>query len=274
MKQTGQEARLNYIVEELKKDSGSCRDMEVRPRDRRRVMRSLMNIRMPGPLPAGFLEIQDEFLREEAREKGIVSLADIPTVKEQYGSGVLFGDRISIWQGDITRLQADAIVNAANSRMLGCFVPCHGCIDNAIHSAAGLRLREACSRYMDDRRREDPDYEEPVGRAVLTPGFCLPCRYVIHTVGPVVEMRLTKELKQDLRNCYVSCLEAAADQGLRSIAFCCISTGEFHFPNDKGAEIAVDTVTKFIKQRKAAFDRIVFNVFKDGDRELYEKLLS
>ena len=158
--------------------------------------------------------------------------------------------------------------------MLGCFVPCHGCIDNAIHSAAGLRLREACSRYMDDRRREDPDYEEPVGRAVLTPGFCLPCRYVIHTVGPVVGMRLTEELKQDLRNCYVSCLEAAADQGLRSIAFCCISTGEFHFPNDKGAEIAVDTVTKFIKQRKAAFDRIVFNVFKDGDRELYEKLLS
>ena len=203
MKQMGQEARLNYIVEELKKDSVSFRDMEVRPRDRRRVMRSLMNIRMPGPLPAGFLEIQDEFLREEAREKGIVSLADIPTVKEQYGSGVLFGDR-----------------------------------------------------------------------AVLTPGFCLPCRYVIHTVGPVVGMRLTKELKQDLRNCYVSCLEAAADQGLRSIAFCCISTGEFHFPNDKGAEIAVDTVTKFIKQRKAAFDRIVFNVFKDGDRELYEKLLS
>ena len=127
---------------------------------------------------------------------------------------------------------------------------------------------------MDDRRREDPDYEEPVGRAVLTPGFCLPCRYVIHTVGPVVGMRLTKELKQDLRNCYVSCLEAAADQGLRSIAFCCISTGEFHFPNDKGAEIAVDTVTKFMKQRETVFDRIVFNVFKDGDRELYEKLLS
>ena len=157
MKQMGQEARLNYIVEELKKDSGSLRDMEVRPRDRRRVMRSLMNIRMPGPLPAGFLEIQDEFLREEAREKGIVGLSDIPTVKEQYGSSALFGDRISIWQGDITRLQVDAIVNAANSRMLGCFVPCHGCIDNAIHSAAGLRLREACSRYMDDRHREDPD---------------------------------------------------------------------------------------------------------------------
>ena len=274
MKQMGQEARLNYIVEELKKDSVSFRDMEVRPRDRRRVMRSLMNIRMPGPLPAGFLEIQDEFLREEAREKGIVGLSDIPTVKEQYGSSALFGGRISIWQGDITRLQVDAIVNAANSRMLGCFVPCHGCIDNAIHSAAGLRLREACSRYMDDRHREDPDYEEPTGRAVLTPGFCLPCRYVIHTVGPVVGMRLTEELKQDLRNCYVSCLEAAADQGLRSIAFCCISTGEFHFPNDKGAEIAVDTVTKFMKQRETVFDRIVFNVFKDGDRELYEKLLS
>ena len=274
MRQMDQEQRLDYIVDALKTDSVLYRDMEVRPGDRRRVMRSLMNIRMPKPLPAGFLEIQDEFLREEAREKGILGLEDIPDVQEQYGSSALFGDRISIWQGDITRLQVDAIVNAANSRMLGCFVPCHGCIDNAIHSAAGLRLREACSRYMDDRRREDPDYEEPTGRAVLTPGFCLPCRYVIHTVGPVVGMRLTEELKQDLRNCYVSCLEAAADQGLRSIAFCCISTGEFHFPNDKGAEIAVDTVTKFMKQRETVFDRIVFNVFKDGDRELYEKLLS
>lgn len=274
MKEMNQEERLDYIVDELKRDSVCYRDMEVSPRERRRVMRSLMNIRAPKPLPAGFLEIQDEFLREEAREKGIVGLADIPTVREQYGSSALFGDRISIWQGDITRLQVDAIVNAANSQMQGCFVPCHGCIDNAIHSAAGLGLREACSRYMDDRRRKDPDYEEPTGRAVLTPGFCLPCRYVIHTVGPVVGMRLTEELKQDLRNCYVSCLAAAADQGLRSIAFCCISTGEFHFPNDKGAEIAVDTVTDFIKQREGAFDRVIFNVFKDEDRELYVNLLS
>ena len=179
-----------------------------------------------------------------------------------------------IVRNDITKMPVDAIVNAANSRMLGCFVPCHGCIDNAIHSAAGLRLREACSRYVDDRRREDPDYEEPVGRAVLTPGFCLPCRYVIHTVGPVVGMRLTKELKQDLRNCYVSCLEAAADQGLRSIAFCCISTGEFHFPNQEAAEIAVKTVREFLDRQAASIERVIFDVFKDLDRDIYRGLLG
>ena len=274
MRQMDQEQRLDYIVDALKTDSVLYRDMEVRPGDRRRVMRSLMNIRMPKPLPAGFLEIQDEFLREEAREKGILGLEDIPDVQEQYGSSIPFGDRISIWQGDITRLQVDAIVNAANSRMLGCFVPCHGCIDNAIHSAAGLGLREACRRSMDEKRREDPDYEEPVGRAVLTPGFCLPCKYVIHTVGPVVGMRLTEELRQDLRNCYYSCMAAAAERGIRSIAFCCISTGEFHFPNDEAAGIAVDTAAEFLEQRQTAFDRIIFNVFKDVDRKLYEGLLS
>ena len=150
MRQMDQEQRLDYIVDALKTDSVLYRDMEVRPGDRRRVMRSLMNIRMPKPLPAGFLEIQDEFLREEAREKGILGLEDIPDVQEQYGSSIPFGDRISIWQGDITRLQVDAIVNAANSRMLGCFVPCHGCIDNAIHSAAGL----GCLLYTSDAADE------------------------------------------------------------------------------------------------------------------------
>lgn len=271
------EERLDSLIRYLKNENDGYASIRepINYDEKRRLLRSLMNVRWPGEASEEFMTGQDEFLTEEAEEKGIVDYEDIPVIGDIYTCiGIKNMDRISLWRGDITRLRADAIVNAANSQMLGCFVPCHGCIDNAIHSAAGLRLREACSRYMDDRRREDPDYEEPTGRAVLTPGFCLPCRYVIHTVGPVVGMRLTEELKQDLRNCYVSCLEAAADQGLRSIAFCCISTGEFHFPNDKGAEIAVDTVTKFIKQRKAAFDRIVFNVFKDGDRELYEKLLS
>ena len=164
-----------------------------------------------------------------------------------------------IVRNDITKMPVDAIVNAAKESLLG-----GGGVDGCIHRAAGPELLAECRRLGGCK----------TGDAKITKAYLLPCRYVIHTVGPVVGMRLTEELKQDLRNCYVSCLEAAADQGLRSIAFCCISTGEFHFPNDKGAEIAVDTVTKFMKQRETVFDRIVFNVFKDGDRELYEKLLS
>lgn len=262
---TQKERRL-YLIRELLREQPEYSNTQIpaNEQEQRNLLRSLFNIRMPQLVSEAFLEVQDAYLQERAKEKGITDSSDLTPAQ----------DGLYLWKGDITTLRCDAIVNAANSQMLGCFCPCHGCIDNAIHSAAGLRLREACSRYMDDRHREDPDYEEPTGRAVLTPGFCLPCRYVIHTVGPVVGMRLTEELKQDLRNCYVSCLEAAADQGLRSIAFCCISTGEFHFPNDKGAEIAVDTVTKFMKQRETVFDRIVFNVFKDGDRKLYEKLLS
>lgn len=267
MKQMGQEARLNYIVEELKKDSGSFRDMEVRPRDRRRVMRSLMNIRMPGPLPAGFLEIQDEFLREEAREKGIVGLSDIPTVKEQYGSSALFGDRISIWQGDITRLQVDAIVNAANSRMLGCFVPCHGCIDNAIHSAAGIQLRNECARMM-----EEQGHEEPTGKAKITQGYNLPASHVIHTVGPIVGLEVTQRQKEELKSCYINCMKLAEKEGLKSIAFCCISTGEFHFPNKLAAQIAVETVDRCLSSSK--LERVIFNVFKEEDYNIYKKLLQ
>ena len=267
MKQMGQEARLNYIVEELKKDSGSLRDMEVRPRDRRRVMRSLMNIRMPGPLPAGFLEIQDEFLREEAREKGIVGLSDIPTVKEQYGSSALFGGRISIWQGDITRLQVDAIVNAANSRMLGCFVPCHGCIDNAIHSAAGIQLRNECARMM-----EEQGHEESTGKAKITQGYNLPASHVIHTVGPIVGLEVTQRQKEELKSCYINCMKLAEKEGLKSIAFCCISTGEFHFPNKLAAQIAVETVDRCLSSSK--LERVIFNVFKEEDYNIYKKLLQ
>ena len=164
-------------------------------------------------------------------------------------------------------------MNAANSQMLGCFVPCHKCIDNAIHSAAGVQLREECNAYIQERRRENKHYEEPTGSAVITKGYNLPCKYVIHTVGPIVGFRLTDELRQDLKNCYQSCLDIAVKNDIRSIAFCCISTGEFHFPNDEAAKIAMETVEEFLRAHSEDIDRVVFNVFKDIDLDIYADLV-
>ena len=268
-----QEERLDYLLHEFKEDSGRYRDLETGEDygEKRMLLRSLMNIRMPGKMNENVVKVQDEFLTEEAREKGIVELTDIPTAAEQYGSSHPYADKISVWQGDITRLRAGAIVNAANSQMLGCFVPCHKCIDNAIHSAAGIELREACSHYMKRRRMQyGARYEEPTGRAVLTKGYNLPADYVIHTVGPIVGGSLNQKLKDALKSCYLNVMECCVEHGIRSVAFCCISTGEFHFPNDEAAKIAADTVTGFLKEHDPDFDRIIFNVFKDVDRELYE----
>lgn len=272
-----QEERLDYLLHEFKEDSGRYRDLETGEDygEKRMLLRSLMNIRMPGKMNENVVKVQDEFLTEEAREKGIVELTDIPTAAEQYGSSHPYADKISVWQGDITRLRAGAIVNAANSQMLGCFVPCHKCIDNAIHSAAGIELREACSHYMKRRRMQyGARYEEPTGRAVLTKGYNLPADYVIHTVGPIVGGSLNQKLKDDLKSCYRNVMECCVEHKIRSVAFCCISTGEFHFPNDEAAKIAADTVTGFLKEHDPDFDRIIFNVFKDVDRELYEAELK
>lgn len=272
-----QEERLDYLLHEFKEDSGRYRDLETGKDygEKRMLLRSLMNIRMPGKMNENVVKVQDEFLTEEAREKGIVELTDIPTAAEQYGSSHPYADKISVWQGDITRLRAGAIVNAANSQILGCFVPCHKCIDNAIHSAAGIELREACSHYMKRRRMQyGARYEEPTGRAVLTKGYNLPADYVIHTVGPIVGGSLNQKLKDDLKSCYLNVLKCCVEHKIRSVAFCCISTGEFHFPNDEAAKIAADTVTGFLKEHDPDFDRIIFNVFKDVDRELYEAELK
>lgn len=273
---TEQQERLDYLLEEMKEDSIQYKDLETGDdyQDKRLALRALMNIRMPGYISDNILKVQDCFLQEEAQEKGIVSLSDIPNVKEQYGSIHEFADMISIWQGDITRLQVGAIVNAANSRMLGCFVPCHKCIDNAIHSSAGMQLREECNHLMNQKRiRYGKSYEEPTGQAMLTKGYNLPADYVIHTVGPIVGYKLNDFLRNDLVNCYNSVLECCVKNGIRSVAFCCISTGEFHFPNDEAAQIAVETVTGFLQKHENAFDRVIFNVFKDYDLELYKKQL-
>lgn len=271
-----QEERLDYLLREFKEDSVQYKDLQVMDDyiNKRMALRSLMNVRMPRAMTEDIIKIQDDFLTLEAKEKGIVELSDIKTVKEQYGSVHPFGDKVSIWQGDITRLSVGAIVNAANSQMLGCFVPCHRCIDNAIHSAAGIELRAECNHKMNQRRiKFGSQYEEPTGQAMLTKGYNLPAQYVIHTVGPIVGYRLTEELRQGLRNCYENVLKCCIDNEIRSVAFCCISTGEFHFPNDEAAKIAVETVTSVLEEHENKFDRIIFNVFKDLDKKYYENLL-
>lgn len=272
-----QTQRLDFLLKKFKEDSVYYGDLEVGDdyEEKRMALRALMNIRGPMPMQDSVVKIQDEFLTEEKKEKGIVSLDMIPTVARQYGSRHIFADKISIWQGDITRIRAGAVVNAANSQMLGCFVPCHRCIDNAIHSAAGIQLRAECSHYMDRRKIQyGSRYEEPTGGAVLTKGYNLPAEYVIHTVGPIVGGALNNGHRQDLRDCYENVLKCCVENGIRSVAFCCISTGEFHFPNAEAAQIATETVTGFLKRNESEFDRIIFDVFKEMDRKLYEEELA
>ena len=221
------------------------------------LLRGLLNIREPRRIGTDFLQIQDAYLQEETAAKGITDAADLMPLQP-----VLY-----LWQGDITTLKCDAIVNAANSDMTGCYCPNHSCIDNAIHTYAGVQLRLACAEIID--RQGHP---EPTGQAKITAAFDLPCRYVLHTVGPIINGRVTKADKELLSSCYRSCLELAAEKGLESVAFCCISTGEFHFPNQLAAEIAVQTFKEFL-QTPTSNKKVIFNVFKDMDKKIYERLL-
>ena len=253
------EKRL-FLIQSLLKENQEYRDMNIpaEPESQRQLLRGLMNIRMPRRIGADFLKMQDEYLQSETVAKGITDIADLTPIQQG----------LYIWQGDITTLKCDAIVNAANSGMTGCYIPNHRCIDNAIHTFAGVELRLACEEMM-----EQQGYPEPTGLAKITPAFNLPCRYVLHTVGPIINGRVTKEDEELLASCYRSCLELAAENSLESVAFCCISTGEFHFPNEQAAQIAVETVKQFIN-RKTSVKKVIFNVFKDLDKAIYEKLLG
>lgn len=225
---------------------------------KRRLLRSLMNVRPPMPLDVDFLTLQDELLSAESEEKGILDVMTLQATRDS---------RMVLWQGDITRLKVDAIVNAANSALLGCFCPCHGCIDNAIHSAAGLQLRDECSRIM-----KAQNHDESTGSAKMTRAYNLPSKYVLHTVGPIIHGALSQNDCDLLQSCYYSCLALTKKYKLESIAFCCISTGEYHFPNQKAAEIAVQTVKEFLKTN-SSLKKVIFNVFNDRDLEFYQKLL-
>ena len=257
-----QNERLDYLVEEFKTDSVRYKDLTT-PSDtegKRQLLRSLMNIRMPKEMPEEVLKVQDEYLSGRVQEKGVVRLSDIPAIKDS-------NNILSIWQGDITRLRVDAIVNAANSQMLGCFVPMHTCIDNCIHTFAGIQLRAECSRQMKKMRaRYGRDYEQPTAVPMLTDAYNLPAKKVVHIVGPIVQDELTPELEEDLADCYTNTLELCAENNLRSVAFCCISTGVFRFPNKRAAEIAVHTVKQWLETHPGKVDRVIFNVFKDEDR--------
>lgn len=267
----------DHFLEKLKEDSAEYQSLETGAYDlmeKKNTIRSLMNIRMPLELPTELLTAQDNYLQEELSAKGIVALTDIPTIKDQFNSNVPYADKLCLWQGDITRLKIGAIVNAANSQMLGCFVPCHRCIDNAIHSAAGLQLRDECYHIMQEKRiRYGKQYEEPIGTATLTKAYNLPCDYVIHTVGPIVYNGLNETHCQDLRNCYKNVLNCCLENEVSSAAFCCISTGEYHFPNEEAANIAVQTVTEFL-QTNTQIEKVVFNVFKQQDYDIYRGILG
>lgn len=267
--------KADILLEKLKADSAEYKELETGEyslEEKKNAIRCLMNIRMPGKLSDELVDVQNEYLQAERKAKGVVTLMDIPTIEEQFNSNLPHADKVSLWQGDITRLEVGAIVNAANSQMLGCFVPCHRCIDNAIHSAAGMQLREECSRIMHRRRMKyGRNYEEPTGTATLTLSYNLPCDHVIHTVGPIVYGRLNDKLCQDLLSCYENVLQCCLENNIRSVAFCCISTGEFHFPNDRAAEIAWKTVSAFLEKHSDRMERIIFNVFKDSDLEIYRK---
>ena len=248
-----------FLIQSLLKERQEYQNIEIPAgaESQRQLLRGLMNIRAPQHTDGAFLKTQDEYLQGETAAKGVTDIADLTPIQPG----------LYLWQGDITTLKCDAIVNAANSGMTGCYIPNHRCIDNAIHTFAGVELRLACAELM-----EQQGYPEPTGQAKITPAFNLPCRYVLHTVGPIISGRVTKADKELLASCYRSCLELAVKNELECVAFCCISTGEFHFPNELAAEIAVRTVKEFMT-KQTSVKKVIFNVFKDLDKGIYEKLL-
>lgn len=254
-----QHERRRYLIDRLLDERGELGQVRV-PEDeagQRALLRALMNVRIPGPIDDEFISVQDDYLREVTSQKGVVKLSDLDEILPE----------IYLWRGDITRLKVGAVVNAANSGMTGCYIPNHACIDNCIHTYAGISLRLECAEIM-----KGQGHEEPTGRAKITPAYALPCDYVLHTVGPIVRGDLTKEHEDQLASCYRSCLELAEENGIESVAFCCISTGVFMFPAKRAAEIAVQSVMNFKRVTDSTM-KVVFNVFKESDESIYEGLL-
>ena len=262
--------KLKYLIECLENEMPQYKNYAA-PQDADeafKLFRALCNVREPKPgaatmhtLPQDFYKIQDTLLKEITQEKGITDAKNLAQEK--------FDSRISLWQGDITTLKTGAIVNAANSQLLGCFAPLHYCIDNCIHTMAGVELREKCYEIMQAQKKP-----EETGKAKITPGYNLPSRFVIHTVGPIVPGILTARDKLLLASCYSSVLNLASENGLDSVAFCCISTGVFHFPPEKAAKIAVETTQKWLNENpSSSVKKVIFNVFKDSDKEIYKKIL-
>ncbi len=255
-----QNEKRKYLIEYLLKEDLNYNDVGL-PNDieeQRKLLRSLMNIRQPKEVSEQFLRIQDRYLKGEIESKGITDIADLKPIR----------DNLYLWQGDITTLKVDGIVNAGNNRLLGCFTPLHKCIDNAIHTFAGIELRLCCDEIM-----KEQNTPEPTGKCKITSAYNLPSKYILHTVGPIINNELTREDCELLASCYRSCLEVAKENKLESIAFCCISTGEFNFPNHTASKIAIETVKEFLINNKSEM-KVIFNVFKDEDYEIYRGQLK
>ena len=254
-----QNERLLWLIRALlaENERYSGMDIPASESEQKRLLRALMNVRQAMTASKEFLHIQDGYLQEETIQKGVTDILELKAVERG----------IYLWQGDITTLKCGAIVNAANSGMTGCYAPNHGCIDNAIHTYAGIQLRLECDEIM--RAQGHP---EETGLAKITKAYNLPCDYVLHTVGPIIFDKVTRKHEELLASCYRSCLELAIKNGIKSTAFCCISTGEFRFPNELAAIIAVETVREFLKEHNYEIE-VIFNVYKDVDLEIYRKLL-
>lgn len=257
-----QEEKQLYLIKSLLDEMPQYKNISI-PGDASgqwRLLRSLFNVRPPYPASSEFLRIQDEFLSEKIRVRGIIDCKLLVPASAD--------PRIYLWQGDITTLRCDAIVNAANSTLLGCWQPCHSCIDNLIHTLSGVQLRMKCKEMM-----QIQGHEEETGTAKITPGYNLSCKYILHTVGPIISNIVTKKDCELLASCYRSCLETAVANRVQSIAFCCISTGVFRFPQEQAAKIAIDTVSRFL-ETDPSICQVIFNVFTDEDFAIYQRLLD
>lgn len=255
-----QRERLIFLIEYLLAERNEKAELPKDEAQLFRLYRALVNIREPMDASAEFLCVEDEYLTERLRLAGITDSAALPHCAAD--------GRISIWRGDITLLKTDGIVNAANSALLGCFAPNHDCIDNCIHTFAGIRLRLECDKLM-----RAQGFAEPAGKAKITPAFNLPSKYVLHTVGPIIYDGVTAKERELLASCYRSCFELAEEKGLESLAFCCISTGVFRFPNDEAASVAAETVRECLNSAKS-LKQVIFNVFNSADFDLYTALLN
>ena len=258
--------KLDYLIDYLLKESERT-DFDYSNIDKKSLYRVLVNIRQAKPISEDFLQVEDEYLQDELKKQNVTNVDDIKTINDQYQkSNLVNRDKICLWQGDITKLKIDAIVNAGNSQGLGCFLPNHNCIDNQINTFAGVRLRLACNKIM-----KDLNYNLETGKAIITKGYNLPAKYVIQTVGAIIDNEVTQEKIIELTNCYKNSLRLAIDNKIRTIAFPCISTGVFRFPKNLASKIAISTVDKFISENRDKLDKFVFNLWSDEDVKIYEK---
>lgn len=231
------------------------------------IYRSLCNTRSAQPISEEFLQKEKEYLEEINNKKDLTDIIEVKTINKSYpNNNIKHGNKICLWRGDITCLKVEAIVNAANNQGLGCFIPGHNCIDNQIHTYAGVSLRLACDRHM-----KNINYNLPTGEAFITKAYNLPSEHVIHTVGPIIQNTVQEQEKELLKKCYTNCLKIAENNNIRSIAFCSISTGVFRFPKDLASKIAIKTVNEYLNEKADKFDKIIFNVYSREALEIYER---